>query len=88
MFFIAFKFLKFLEKMDKLGDYVISDEEEPRPKSRKTGKIPQKPIQKKIIRKSNFSQVRMNKISEKQYQKWIKKHNSKISDHFKKVLSY
>ena len=72
--------------MDKLGDYIISDEEEPRPKARKTlNKIAHKQIPKKTIRKSNFSQVRTLKIYETKYRKWIQKNNTKINEFFKKV---
>jgi hypothetical protein len=71
--------------MDKLGDYIISDEEEPRQKTRKTlAKIPQKTISKKVIRKSNFAQVNIN-IYQSSYRKWIEKFNSKIYEHFQKV---
>ena len=51
---------------DNLGDFFISDEKEPQPKSRKTKLKITKP---RIIRKSNFLQVRTKKIYEKGYKK-------------------
>ena len=70
--------------MDNLAEYFISDEDEPQPKSRKTKKTPT--IKQKLIKKSNFSQVKNINIYEREYQKWIDKFNTKIYDHFKKVF--
>jgi hypothetical protein len=66
---------------DNLNDVFISDEEESQPKIKKT-KI-QKQIKPRIIRRSNFIQVR--KINETQYQNWIKINFTKIHQFFKKV---
>ena len=67
--------------MDGLGKYLISDEDEPQPKSRKL-----KSSSSKInpIKKSNFSQVKIN-IYEKNYKNWIQEKNSKIHEFFQKV---
>jgi hypothetical protein len=68
--------------MDNLGKYYISDEEEPQPKTRKlksSSKISN------VIKKSNFSQVKIN-IYEKNYKRWIQRNNSKIKEFFRKVL--
>ena len=66
---------------DNLSEYFISNEDEPQSKNRKTIRNPKQ----KLIRKSNFSQVRKINIYEKDYKKWISKNNLKISDYFKKV---
>ena len=70
--------------MDNLAEYFISDEEEPQPKTRKTRKV----TKSRAITKSNFAQVKNINIYEKDYQKWIRKFNSKISDHFPKVRNF
>ena len=67
--------------MNNINEYLISDEEEPQPKSRKTKKS-------KTIQKSNFSQVKIFNIFEPKYQKWIRKHNSKIYNYFEKVFNH
>jgi hypothetical protein len=67
--------------MDNL-EFLISDEDEPQPKTKKMKSS--KSSSKKLIKKSNFSQVKIN-IYEPEYQKWIIKCNSKINDHFQKV---
>jgi CRISPR/Cas system CMR subunit Cmr6 (Cas7 group RAMP superfamily) len=64
---------------DNLGKYLISDEEEPQPKTRKL-----KSSTKNMIRKSNFTQVNIN-IFDKKYKEWIRTKNSKIYEFFKKV---
>ena len=71
-----------LLEMDSLAEYFISDEDEPQPKAKKTKSTISKS---KTIRKSNFSQVKNINIYENDYQKWIRKFNSKIYDHFQKV---
>ena len=68
---------------DKLKKYYISDEEEPQSKTRKVIKPNPKP--QNVIRKSNFSQVKIN-IFDRKYKKWIHKNNTKIYDYFKKVF--
>jgi hypothetical protein len=69
---------KFID-MDNLGKYLISDEDEPQPKSRKLKSSSSK---QNPIKKSNFSQVKIN-LYEKNYRIWIQRNNSKIYEFFK-----
>jgi hypothetical protein len=81
---IVFKsFFYFSLEMDNLTEFYISDEDEPQPKTRKTKKLAPRQSQ---IKKSNFSQVKNLNLFDKDYQKWIYKFNTKIYEHFKKVL--
>ena len=66
---------------DNLGKYLISDEDEPQPK---TKKLKQSSKLQNPIRKSNFTQVKIN-INEDKYKIWIERNNSKISECFEKV---
>jgi hypothetical protein len=56
MYILISIILKILDN-DNLGKYLISDEEKPQPKTRKI-KPSSKP--QSVIRKSNFSQVKIN----------------------------
>jgi hypothetical protein len=70
--------------MDKLGKYLISDEEEPQPKTRK---LKASSKTQNVIRKSSFTQVKIN-IYEPKYKNWIKKNNSKIYEFLIKVQKF
>ena len=83
-FYVFNLFRTFIEMCDNLGDVFISDEEEPQPKTRKIKVQPKQP-KPKIIRRSNFVQVR-TKIYEKQYKSWINENFTKIYSFFQKVI--